>query len=192
MFTTISLPFDDYRDLDVAAGPRWLMICLARYSDRAGGCFPSLRALAADVKKSRATVSRWLKQLGDLGCFTRTREAGRVYRYTIAEAYRLRWRDPPKPAAPAAPETVAPQAETVAPEMKQGVSQRATQEAKPSKHVEESGGEVFKWRARLRQWRERGMWVASYGPFPGQPGCRVPSDILAACGGAALLQGARR
>ena len=58
-----------------------------------------MRTLAASARKSLATVCRWLKQLFDQGCFTRTREAGRVYHYTLAEPYRLRWRERPKSAA---------------------------------------------------------------------------------------------
>ena len=99
MFQIAAVPFDDYDALDVAEGPRWLLVRLARYADREGRCFPSMRTLAAGAKKSLATVCRWLKQLFDQGCFTRTREAGRVYHYTLAEPYRLRWRERPKPAA---------------------------------------------------------------------------------------------
>ena len=79
-----------------ARGPRWLLVRLARYADREGRCFPSMRTLAAGARKSLATVCRWLKQLFDRGCFTRTRETGRVYHYTLAEPYRLRWRERPK------------------------------------------------------------------------------------------------
>ena len=93
MFQIAAVPFDDYDTLDVPEGPRWLLVRLARYADRDGRCFPSMRTLAASAKKSLATVCRWLKQLFDRGCFTRTRETGRVYHYTLAEPYRLRWRE---------------------------------------------------------------------------------------------------
>lgn len=166
MFAIAAVPFDDYDALDIADGPRWLLVRLARYADREGKCFPSMRTLAAAAKKSLATVCRWLKQLYDLGCFTRSREAGRVYRYTIAEPYRLRWRDPP---------------EGVSPAVKQGVSHGATQEAYPIKD-EEGAREDLKWRAALRRLHEHGLWVASLGPLPGQAGCRAPSHLLAQWG----------
>ena len=168
MFQIAAVPFDDYDTLDIAEGPRWLLVRLARYADRDGRCFPSMRTLAAAARKSLATVCRWLKQLYAAGCFTRTREPGRVYRYQLAEPYRLRWRDPPKPAAVQG--VSCPQ---------EGVSQRANQQADPPKH-EESAREELKWRARLRQFREQGMWVARFGPRPGEPGCMVPSELLGA------------
>jgi hypothetical protein len=155
VFQIAAVPFDDYDALDIADGPRWLLVRLARYADREGRCFPSMRLLAAGARKSLATVCRWLKQLYDLGCFTRTRKAGGVYRYTLAERFRLRWREKRVPAAPA------------------GVSQRAKPtEAYPEKH------EDMKWRAALRRLREQGLWVAGYGPLPGQPGCKVPAGLL--------------
>src|SRR5215217_3135439 len=109
-----------------------------------------MRTLAAAAKKSLATVCRWLKQLYDLGCFTRRRDAGRVYHYTLAEPYRLRWRDPPKP-APAG--VSSPQ---------EGVSHGASRQADPLKN-EESARENLKWRAALRRYFAEGLWVASYG-----------------------------
>src|SRR4051812_35343064 len=142
LFQIAAVPFDDFDTLDVPDGPRWLLVRLARYADREGRCFPSMRTLAATAKKSLATVCRWLKQLFDQGCFTRTREKGRVYHYTLAEPYRLRWRDQPEPAAGQG--VSRPQ---------EGVSQRARQEAEPTKD-EESAREEMKWRARLRQLRE--------------------------------------
>src|SRR6478609_7436450 len=132
MFQIAALPFDDYDALDIAEGPRWLLVRLARYADRDGRCFPSMRTLAAAAKKSLATVCRWLKQLYDRGCFTRSREAGRVYRYVIAEPYRLRWRERPKP-APAV--GVSSPAEGVSQPGNQGVSHGANrQEAYPVKN----------------------------------------------------------
>lgn len=167
MFQIAAVPFDDYDALDVAEGPRWLLVRLARHADREGRCFPGMRALAAAARKSLATVCRWLKQLFDQGCFTRTREAGRVYHYTLAEPYRLRWRERPKPAAR---QGVSPPQE--------GVSQRAKQEAEPTKH-EEDAREGMKWRAALRRFFEHGQWVARHGPMPGQPGCAAPPHLLA-------------
>jgi len=97
VFQIAAVPFDEFDALDVPDGPRWLLVRLARYADREGQCFPSMRTLAAGARKSLATICRWLKQLYDKGCFTRSREKGRVYRYTLAEPYRLRWRERPKP-----------------------------------------------------------------------------------------------
>ena len=117
--------------------------------------FPSMRTLAASARKSLATICRWLKQLLDRGCFTRTREAGRVYHYTLAEPYRLRWRERPKSAGG---QGVSPPQE--------GVSQRARQEADPTKD-EESARAEMKWRARAAPVLRGTRWVASYGPPPG-------------------------
>jgi hypothetical protein len=167
LFSIAAVPFDDFDALDIADGPRWLLVRLARHADREGRCFPSMRTLAAGARKSLATVCRWLKRLFDLGCFTRTREAGRVYHYTLAEAYRLRWRERPKPAGG---QGVSPSHE--------GVSQRARQEAKPTKD-EEDAREEMKWRAALRHFAEHGLWVARHGPPPGDSACQVPPRLLA-------------
>jgi hypothetical protein len=167
VFQIAAVPFDDFDTLDVPDGPRWLLVRLARYADREGRCFPSMRTLAAGARKSLATVCRWLRQLCEAGCFTRTRKAGRVYHYTLAEPYRLRWREQPKPAA----------GQGVSPPQG-GVSQRAKQEAASSKH-EESAREEMKWRAALRRFFEHGQWVTRHGPPPGQPGCLAPSHLLA-------------
>ena len=166
MFKITAVPFDDYDALDVAEGPRWLLVRLARYADRTGLCFPSMRTLAAAAKKSLATVCRWLKRLFDLGCFTRTRKAGGRYVYVIAEPYRLRWREPRKR-----------DKERVSPEQ-EAVSQRARQEADPPKH-EESAREDLKWRAALRRFFDEGLWVARHGPPPCDPACLAPSHLLA-------------
>ena len=163
MFQITAVPFDEFDALDVPDGPRWLLVRLARYADREGQCFPSMRTLAAGARKSLATICRWLKQLYDKGCFTRSREKGRVYRYTLAEPYRLRWRERPKPG-------VSPAGE--------GVSQRARQEVEPTKD-EESAREEMKWRAALRRFAEHGLWVARHGPPPGNPACQAPPHLLA-------------
>jgi DNA-binding transcriptional regulator YhcF (GntR family) len=177
MFTITAVPFDDYDALDIADGPRWLLVRLARYADREGRCFPSMRTLAAAAKKSVATVCRWLKRLFDQGCFTRTRKAGRVYHYTLAETYRLRWREQPKPAA----------AEGVSPAVKQGVSHGARQEAYPSKYEEKrskSGLEQdalpppVNWAPRLRSWAHSRFWLPTWGPRPNEAGCWAPPGLL--------------
>jgi hypothetical protein len=130
-----------------------------------------MRTLAAGARKSPATVCRWLKQLFEAGCFTRTREAGRVYRYTLAEPYRLRWRERPG-------QGVSSGQEGVSQPGKQSVSHGATQEADPPKD-EEGAREEMKWRARLRRFAEHGLWVARHGPPPGDSACQVPPHLLA-------------
>lgn len=159
-FATLALPFDPYAALPSPAH-RWLLLCLARYADRAGTCYPSLRQLAADARMSLATVCRRMAELGRAGCFTRQRRAGGRYRYTLAEPYRLSWRPGVSAAQP-------------------GVSRRARQQAESTKQDRElpQESEAFRWRARLRQWRELGLWVASYGPRPSEPGCRAPAELL--------------
>jgi hypothetical protein len=112
---------------------------------------------------SPATICRRLAELERLDCFTRERRPGGRYRYQIAERFRLRWR----PAA-------------AVPRPKHRVSQRATRQAETSKYIEiPLDSEAFKWRARLRQLREQRLWCEAYGPLPGQPGCRVPAELLA-------------
>ena len=48
MFSIIALPFDAYAALPCARG-RWLLTCLARYANRAGEAWPTMRALAKDA-----------------------------------------------------------------------------------------------------------------------------------------------
>ncbi len=181
MFQIAAVPFDDYDALDVAEGPRWLLVRLARYADRDGRCFPSMRTLAAGTKKSLATVCRWLKQLFDQGCFTRTRKAGGRYHYKLAEPYRLRWREPPNPAVG--------QRVSAAQE---GVSQPARQEADSPKQSEKRFADrrvrygelpdpADRWQARIRSWVRSGgkFWLADWGPRPNEPGCWAPIRISA-------------
>jgi hypothetical protein len=89
MFPIAAIPFDEYDALDIADGPRWLLVRLARYADRDGLCFPSIRTLAAAARKSPATICRWLKKLFEEGCFTRTREAAgsTATRWPIGSGY---------------------------------------------------------------------------------------------------------
>ena len=35
------------------------------------------------------------------------------------------------------------------------------------------------WRKAVSAFNERGFWPSANGPEPGQPGCRVPAEILA-------------
>jgi hypothetical protein len=51
LFQIAAVPFNDFDTLDVPDGPRWLLVRLARYADREGRCFPSMRTLAAGARK---------------------------------------------------------------------------------------------------------------------------------------------
>ena len=51
LFQIAAVPFDDFDTLDVPDGPRWLLVRLARYADREGRCFPSMRTLAAGAQE---------------------------------------------------------------------------------------------------------------------------------------------
>jgi len=62
-------------------------MCLARYADRDGRCWPSMRQLAADSRMSLATVCRYLKSMAELGVFQRARRGVGRYSYRLAEAY---------------------------------------------------------------------------------------------------------
>lgn len=177
MFSNPAIPFEAYDALEISDSERWLLVRLGRTANALGECFRSIRKLAAEARVSPATVCRRLKRLAALGCFTRERDAGRVYRYVIAEPYRTAWRSPPKPRDSEANRGVSPATE--------GVSHGATQQVKESKYIKREGGVSgadwqadLKWRAALLRLRDHGVWVANYGPLPGQPGCRVPQHLL--------------
>ena len=172
MFSIIALPFDSFQTLPCAKS-RWLLTCLARYTNRAGEAWPTMRQLAIDTAMSLASVSRYLKAMHEEGVFQRARlPGGGRYRYTLAEPYRLRW-----------PERVS--------SAQNRVSRAGTPEqARPAKHEERarfadrrvSYGELpdpaDKWRARLRGWRNRGFWLADWGAKPGEAGCIAPVELL--------------
>jgi DNA-binding transcriptional regulator YhcF (GntR family) len=114
LFSIIAVPFDAYQALP-RPEYRWLLTCLARYTDQEGRCWPSMRQLAYDARMSLASVCRYLKSMADLGVFQRERKGVGRYVYTLAEAYIPRW-----------PNHVSAK--------KRGVSGAETQEAKPLKH----------------------------------------------------------
>ena len=174
MFQIVAVPFEDYAALPSPAH-RWLVTCLARYADRQGRCWPSMRQLAVDARMSVATVCRRLAELAQRGVFQRERlPGGGRYRYTLAEPYRLRW-----PERVSAAQNRVPQVGT-------------PEQARPVKHVE---GERFanrrmsfgelpdpfdRWQARVRSWVRSGgqFWLADWGPRPTEPGCFVPPALL--------------
>ena len=115
MFQIVAVPFDAYASLPNAQH-RWLLTCLARYADRDGRCWPSMRQLAVDARMSLASVCRYLQSMADLGVFQRVRRGVGRYVYTLAAAYVPRW-----PGRVSAPE--------------RGVSGAGTQEANPAKQL---------------------------------------------------------
>src|SRR3954451_1344492 len=173
LFSIIALPFDAYAALPCAKS-RWLLTCLARYTNRAGEAWPTMRALAKDAAISLASVSRYLRSMAEAGVFQRERlPGGGRYRYTLAEPYRLRW-----------PERVS--------RLQNRVPQAGTPEqARPEKHGERerfadrrvSYGELpdqtDRWKARIRGWVRSGgqFWLADWGPRPTEPGCWVPLGL---------------
>jgi DNA-binding transcriptional ArsR family regulator len=163
MLAYVPVRFDLYRPLRPHL--RWTLQCLVAFADRDGRCFPSVRKLAEVVGIGKSTVSRHLAQLERDGILTRQRKPGGVYSYRIDSRFLPAGRGVSPKCTPAVPP--------------------ARTEEKPIKKTElaacpDLGPETFRWRARLRQLREQGLWVASYGPMPGQPGCRVPAEVLAA------------
>ena len=82
MFQIVAVPFEAYAALPCPQH-RWLLTCLARYADRQGSCWPSMRQLAVDARMSLATVCRRLAELAQPGVFQRERlPGGGRYRYT--------------------------------------------------------------------------------------------------------------
>ena len=166
MFQIAAVPFDDFDALDVPDGPRWLLVRLARYADREGRCFPSMRTLAASAQEVAGDGLPLAEAALRSGVFhadpgSRPRlplHAGRTLPAALAGA-----------AQAGGGQGVSPPQE--------GVSQRARQEADPTKD-EESARAEMKWRARLRQFFEEQRWVASYGPPPGDSACKAPSHLL--------------
>ena len=59
---------------------RWLVTCLARYADRDGKCWPSMRQLAATPGCRLSTVCRRLVEMADLNVFQRDPQRRRALR----------------------------------------------------------------------------------------------------------------
>jgi hypothetical protein len=156
VFQTVSIPFDTFRSLPSPAH-RWLLTCLARYTDRGGKCWPSMRQLADDARMSLSTVCRRLAEMAALGVFHRERKGVGRYRYTLAGAYR-----PCRFGRVSAAQ--------------QRVSYDAIQEAKPVSKEESREN----WENRIRFWiKFRGLhWNPTWGPRPDEPGCRAPVELL--------------
>jgi hypothetical protein len=155
VFKIVAVPFDAYASLPNAQH-RWLLTCLARYADRHGRCWPSMRQLAVDARMSLASVCRYLRSMADLGVFQRLRRGVSRYVYTLAEAYRPRW--PGRVSAP-----------------KRSVSGAGTQEANPTKQTRflQDFPEA-PWEQRIESWRNSRFWLPQWGPRPSEPGCWAP------------------
>ena len=187
MFQIVAIPFDAYADLP-SPQHRWLLTCLARYADRDGRCWPSMRRLASDARLSLSTVCRRLSDLDRLGCFTRERKPGKRYVYQIAEAYRPRWPGRLKPAVSAGVSAEKP----AVPAEKQTVSRAETQQAKPRKYIEKTydfDPVRSQWTARLTSWQKTSgtFWLPQWGPTPTDPGGYAPRELLATVFSAPLL-----
>jgi hypothetical protein len=163
MFSILALPLNEYRDLPPNLFR--LMTELASYTNRAGQCCPTMEQLAAGIRVSIATISRWAKALAKDYGLKRERGPNGRYHYTLPERFRPRW-----------PGFSSKHA---------GFSQRGTQEAKPKHKIrfgtQEAGempDERHKWPSRMRWLKRNGSWPADAGPRPGEPGCRVPPQYL--------------
>jgi DNA-binding transcriptional ArsR family regulator len=181
MLTYVPVVFDVYRPLK--AHLRWTLQCLVGFADHSGKCWPSVRTLAEVTGIGKSTVSRHLAELTRTGILSRSRKPGGVYVYRIdsrflpagaklsqaeAKVSQTRAEKPDRAVPPAAPE-------------EKTLLEENTR--RPNSHVgtitaAPLDSETFRWRARLRQWRDQELWVASYGPRPNEPGCRAPRDLL--------------
>jgi hypothetical protein len=169
-FSTLAVPFDQYAALP-SAQHRWVLMALARYADRDGRCWPSIRQLARDARMSAASVCRYLKSLCDLGVFQRSRAPGMRYRYRLAEAYVPRW-----------PGRVSSAANRVSQGGKQEPNQgkhrkdsSTLKEALKKVTSEEIHDDSLRWEARLRAWQRSRFWLNWWGPKPDQPDCWAPA-----------------
>lgn len=86
-FQTLAVPFDTYAALP-SPQARWVLMALARYADRDGRCWPSMRQLARDARMSKSSVQRYLADLSQLGVFSRSRRPGGRYQYSLGKPYR--------------------------------------------------------------------------------------------------------
>lgn len=158
MLEYVPVRFDLYRA--VQKHLRWTLQCLVSFADRSGKCWPSVRKLAEHAGISKSAAARHLCALSRIGIVTRRRRPGGVYTYHIDSRFLPAGR--------------------VSHRGDRAVPPAATEE-KPIKNNEDATLD-FKWRMRVHQWRKFGRWVAAFGPQPGEPGCRVPAEILSSAG----------
>ena len=179
LFQIVALPYEALQDLPPLEFK--VMTAALRYVNRAGECWPTLRQLAADVRKSEATICRVMQRLAEqYSAFAeRTRAGNGRYRYKIAARFLPRWpgkRQPPDPSCTT---------------MQDGLAQAARHKAEPVKQARE--GRFAKsgigqdglprpvdWAPRLRSWAKSRFWLPNWGPTPTEPGCWVPRELLPA------------
>jgi hypothetical protein len=194
-FATVAVPHAAYRDLPTPQH-RWLLMCLARYADRDGRCWPSMRQLADDARMSLATVCRYLKSMADLGVFHRGRKGVGRYRYQLAEAYVPRWPGRVSSARSGVPQDGTKQADHC---KQDKISRNHAYQISgnfvvcPNKNHDknhQTGSSVrhedknyifhddsSQWRARLAAWERSGgrFWISFWGPKPDEPGYWGPA-----------------
>jgi hypothetical protein len=175
LFAIIAVPFDAYAALP-RSEHRWLATCLARYTDRDGKCWPTMRQLAADARMSLSTVSRRLKEMADLAVFQRTRKGVGRYVYQLAEAYRPRWLG--RVSAEKCSVSQGETPEQAKPEKQREGARARDRFARSGVSFGEMTDERSKWEARLRSWRQSRFWLPLWGPKPTEPGCFAPPDLL--------------
>lgn len=169
-FEIIAIKHDSYCDLPTPQH-RWLLMTLARYANRDGRCWPSMRQLARDARMSVATVCRYLRSMADLGVFQRSRRPGGRYRYQLAEAYVPRW-----------PGRVSQRQRPVPPRDRYQANQGKPHTYYADKHQVEQviHDDSSRWEPRLRAWASSGgrFWPVFAGPPPTDPGCWAPRDLI--------------
>jgi DNA-binding transcriptional regulator YhcF (GntR family) len=188
MLAYVPVHFPVYRPLKQRL--RWTMQCLLAYADHAGRCWPSVRTLALFAGISKSAAARDLAELAALGHLSRKRKPGGVYVYQIAKRFLPQWsreqvsqhRDRQREARRAR------QAERA----ERGVPQPGTEEKPVKKNqgyarARESFAGLIdglpratNWTPRVKGWKERRFWLPGWGPRPGEAGCWVPAEILAA------------
>ena len=168
----VPVTFDLYRPLKPRL--RWAMACLVGFADRAGKCWPSVRAFAAFAGISKSAAARHLAGLVEAGAIARKRRPGHGYEYEIAPQFL-----PRAPVSHFRKEAVPLRAgqETDPRKQTERVRKR-TQFAKPGVSYGEMPDERTKWQARLRGWRKSGFWLAQWGARPNEAGCIVPAALL--------------
>ena len=155
MLAFVPVTLDLYRT--VRRHLHWTLQNLVAFADAGGRCWPSVRTLATCTNQPRSTVSRHLAQLAEAGIVKRTRRPGGVYSYVVDSRF-------------------LPARRGVSHSRKEGVPPLRTEEQVGKKTGGDSGfqDDAAKWEARLRGWNKRRMWLAWWGPRPGEAGCWVP------------------
>jgi helix-turn-helix protein len=101
------VPESIYRDQRISNGQLRVLVCLIGFADRDGGCNPSLRAIAGELSRTRATIRHHLQKLVELRVITRDprprKDGSRgANRYTIPDLRYVAAGEMPAPERPAA------------------------------------------------------------------------------------------